>query len=86
MPELAAITDIFSRLAAFFGTSRGAVVGKLINVAGIWLAAWLALSAGPPESPADWSPMSMTTTPPPSPLRRKEATPSPRSSAASAAS
>jgi small-conductance mechanosensitive channel len=40
--ELAVISDIFSRVAAFFGTSRGAVVEKLVNVGGIWLAAWLA--------------------------------------------
>ncbi|HTL06389.1 MAG TPA: mechanosensitive ion channel family protein [Gemmatimonadales bacterium] len=36
------LSDIFSRLAAFFGTSRGEVVGKLINSAAIWLSAWLA--------------------------------------------
>ena len=41
MLELAAISDIITRIAAFFGTSRGAVVEKLINVAGIWIAAWL---------------------------------------------
>jgi moderate conductance mechanosensitive channel len=39
--ELAVISDIFSRIAAFFGTSRGAVVEKLINVVAIWLVAWL---------------------------------------------
>ncbi len=42
MFELAVLSDIFSRVAAFFGTSRGAVVEKLVNVVGIWLAAWLA--------------------------------------------
>ena len=41
MLELAVISDIFSRVAAFFGTSRGAVLEKLINVVAIWLAAWL---------------------------------------------
>jgi small-conductance mechanosensitive channel len=39
--EFAAINDVFSRVADFFGTSRGAVVEKLINVAAIWIAAWL---------------------------------------------
>ena len=36
------LSDIFSRLAAFFGTSRGEVLARLINVAVIWLTAWLA--------------------------------------------
>lgn len=40
--ELAVISDIFSRIAEFFGTSRGAVVAKLVNVAAIWIVAWLA--------------------------------------------
>jgi small-conductance mechanosensitive channel len=40
--DLVVINDIFSRIAAFFGTSRGAVLEKLINVAAIWVAAWLA--------------------------------------------
>jgi small-conductance mechanosensitive channel len=39
--ELAVISDVVSRIAAFFGTSRGAVVGKLINLAAIWIGAWL---------------------------------------------
>lgn len=42
MLELAVLSDVFSRLAAFFGTSRGAVVEKLFNVGLIWLATWLA--------------------------------------------
>ena len=36
------IDDVFSRIAAFFGTSRSAVLEKFLNLAGIWLAAWLA--------------------------------------------
>ena len=40
--SLALLSDIFSRVAAFFGTSRGEVVARLINIAAIWLVAWLA--------------------------------------------
>jgi moderate conductance mechanosensitive channel len=39
---LVVIDDIFARVALFFGTSRGEVVAKLINVLSIWLMAWLA--------------------------------------------
>jgi len=39
---LVLLSDVFSRVAAFFGTSRGEVLTRLINVAAIWLAAWLA--------------------------------------------
>lgn len=42
MLQPAAVSDILTRLAGFFGTSRGAVVEKLINVTAIWLATWLA--------------------------------------------
>jgi len=40
--DLVVINDVFSRIAAYFDTSRGAVLEKLLNVVGIWLAAWLA--------------------------------------------
>ena len=40
--ELAVINDVFSRIAAYFDTSRGAVLEKLLNIVGIWIAAWLA--------------------------------------------
>jgi small conductance mechanosensitive channel len=39
--EAAVISDVFSRIATYFGTSRGAVLDRLINLVGIWLAAWL---------------------------------------------
>ncbi len=42
MLQPAAVRDIFSKIAEFFGTSRGAVVERFLNVAGIWLAGWLA--------------------------------------------
>lgn len=42
MLALAALDDLLSRFAEFFGTSRGAVVERLINVTAIWLGAWLA--------------------------------------------
>ncbi len=38
----AVVQDVFSRIAEFFGTSRGAVVEKLLNLGLIWLGAWLA--------------------------------------------
>jgi small conductance mechanosensitive channel len=37
----AVISDIFSRVAWYFGTSRGAVLEQVLNVVGIWLVAWL---------------------------------------------
>lgn len=42
MLQPAAVRDIFSNIAEFFGTSRGAVVERLLNVLGIWIAGWLA--------------------------------------------
>ncbi len=36
------VQDVFSRIAEFFGTSRGAVVEKLLDLGLIWLGAWLA--------------------------------------------
>ncbi len=42
VPVLVVIDDVFSKVAAYFGTSRGAVLEKLLNVIAIWLAAWLA--------------------------------------------
>jgi len=40
--ELATIDDFLSRIAAYFNTTRGAVLEKVLNVLGIWIAAWLA--------------------------------------------
>jgi small conductance mechanosensitive channel len=37
-----AVRDILTNIAEFFGTSRGAVVERLLNVALIWVAGWLA--------------------------------------------
>lgn len=42
MLQPAAVRDIFTSIAEFFGTSRGAVVERVINVALIWFGAWLA--------------------------------------------
>lgn len=42
MLQPAAVRDIFTSIADFFGTSRGAVVERVINVALIWFVAWLA--------------------------------------------
>ena len=36
------VRDIFTSIAEFFGTSRGAVVHRLLNVAAIWVGGWLA--------------------------------------------
>jgi len=38
----AAVRDVFTNIAEFFGTSRGTVVHRIIIVVVIWLAAWLA--------------------------------------------
>jgi small-conductance mechanosensitive channel len=38
----AAVRDVLTSIAEFFGTSRGAVVQRLIHVVVIWLAAWAA--------------------------------------------
>lgn len=42
MLQPAAVRDILTNIADFFGTSRGAVVHRLLNVLAIWLAGWLA--------------------------------------------
>lgn len=42
MLQPAAVRDVFTNIAEFFGTSRGAVVHRVINVAVIRLAAWAA--------------------------------------------
>lgn len=42
MLQPAAVRDVFTNIAEFFGTSRGAVVHRAINVVVIWLAAWAA--------------------------------------------
>lgn len=42
MFQSAVVQDVFSRIAEFFGTSRGRVVQQLANVAVIWVTAWLA--------------------------------------------
>lgn len=42
MLQPAAVRDIFTRIAEFFGTSRGLVVQRIINVLVIWLVAWVA--------------------------------------------
>jgi small-conductance mechanosensitive channel len=38
----AAVRDVFTNIAEFFGTSRGAVVHRIIVVVVVWLAAWAA--------------------------------------------
>jgi small-conductance mechanosensitive channel len=38
----ALVRDVFTHIADFFGTSRGLVVEKVVRVAVIWVAAWLA--------------------------------------------
>jgi small-conductance mechanosensitive channel len=38
----AAVRDILTNIAEFFGTSRGAVVARLLNILVIWVAGWLA--------------------------------------------
>jgi moderate conductance mechanosensitive channel len=38
----AVVRDVFTNIAEFFGTSRGAVVHRIINVVVIWVAAWAA--------------------------------------------
>jgi moderate conductance mechanosensitive channel len=38
----AVVRDVFTNIAEFFGTSRGAVVHRIINVIVIWVAAWAA--------------------------------------------
>jgi small conductance mechanosensitive channel len=38
----AAVRDVFTNIAEFFGTSRGAVVERLLNVLVIWIGGWLA--------------------------------------------
>ena len=42
MLQPAAVRDVFTNIAEFFGTSRGAVVHRIIVVVLIWLAAWAA--------------------------------------------
>lgn len=42
MLQPAAVRDVFTNIAEFFGTSRGAVVHRIIVVVVIWLAAWAA--------------------------------------------
>ncbi|HEU5219966.1 MAG TPA: mechanosensitive ion channel family protein [Gemmatimonadales bacterium] len=42
MLQPTAVRDIFTNIAEFFGTSRGAVVERLLNVLGIWIGGWLA--------------------------------------------
>ncbi len=42
MLQPAAVRDIFTNIAEFFGTSRGAVVHRLLNVVVIWVGGWLA--------------------------------------------
>lgn len=42
MLQPAAVRDVFTNIAEFFGTSRGAVVHRAITVVVIWLAAWAA--------------------------------------------
>lgn len=42
MLQAAIVQDVFSRIADFFGTSRGLVVEKFIKVAITWVMAWLA--------------------------------------------
>jgi small conductance mechanosensitive channel len=40
--ERVAIDDFLSRIADYFNTTRGAVLEKVLNVLGVWIAAWLA--------------------------------------------
>jgi small-conductance mechanosensitive channel len=40
--QSAVVQDVFSRIAEFFGTSRGRVVQQVVNVAVVWVFAWLA--------------------------------------------
>ncbi len=42
MLDPAVVSDIFSRLAEFFGTDRGTVLKELIYILTIWVGAWLA--------------------------------------------
>lgn len=42
MLQPAAVRDVFTNIAEFFGTSRGAVVHRIVIVVVIWLAAWAA--------------------------------------------
>ena len=42
MFQSAAVDDVFARIAAFLGTSRGLLLQKFFYVVGIWVTAWLA--------------------------------------------
>ena len=44
MHNLFSLDDVLTRLAEFFGTSRGAIIERSLNVVVIWLGAWLAFT------------------------------------------